>query len=1329
MTLAFLPVSTRAQYITNADTSATLNVGSAWVGGIAPGPANIAVWNSIVQVNTSVTLGTNSSWGGIQILNPGGPISILADGNTLTNGTSGIDLSQATVGLTLDNAIALGANQTWSVTNSQTLTVAGVISGTSGLTITGGGAVPLGGDNTYSGGTVINGAIVEPGNASCFGTGGIILTNAYLLFNSSFGNGDIIVNTNYATGTNTLDLTSQGRGVVLDGSWAGDGTILVTNLSSGATLTFGENGNGGGSMNNFTGSIIVDDANSAGSLRFNNGGGNANTGNADMTMDLGNSSVTFYSRNNGATVNFGALEGGPNTIIKQGSSSSGTTTYYIGSLNENTTFAGEINDAESTSAQVAITKVGTGTLILSGNNDYTGTTTVSAGTLQIGDGVTSGEGTIGLGSGAVVNNATLLLNRPDDFSVDNNIGGTGTTVKTNSNDLTYDGADTQSGRLDIDEGTFSMDGTLTAPIFVAAGATFDVSENSGFTLISTLSGFGAVNGPLAAASGGGISPGITGQSGTLTITNGLTESGGVNNQFQLSSPGSTNDLINVIGNLTVSGVNAISPTAFNGEGIPQGTYPLISYSGTFTGSLTNFTINALGLNASLTQVANQIELIVNSSTTLRGPTNLTWIGGNGNYWDVDVSSNWENGTTLYSFLPGDMVLFANGTANTNVNVDAAVAPASVTVSSANNYTLFGNGQIEGSTGLYLSNNIGVLTLLTTNSYTGTTIVDGGTLAVDDLGAAGSDDNLGAVTTSSGDLVITNSTLEYVGATAATSRGATLGGAGATLVVSNSASELTINGILAGNGGLTIASPGILALSAVNTYNGNTVISNSTVAPENSGCFGNGGIIITNGYGYYQLDNFPSGDIIANTNYVTGTVTMDMASRSGLGVVFDGSWAGTGTVLVTNLASGATLTFGENGNGGGSMDNFTGSIVVDDPNSSGNVRFNNGGGNDNAGNSAMTMDLGNSSVTFYSRNNGATVNFGALEGGPNTRITQGSSGTGTSTYIIGGLNLNSTFHGQIVDDPSASDYLSLVKVGTGTLTLVGGVVPIVTNPTGFADVTNLLATNLVDYAGDTTISNGTLALVVPDSLTNSLIVTLAAPSAILDASDMGYVSNLTTPLPDGSTNELVTNSVFEVVSGHTLEGVGTLDGILQADSGSTFNIGLPTGAFNVTSNASLSGAITMSLNGNASSELLSPAFTVNPSATLLVTNVGAGLINGTTFTLFNHPVSFANGNVTLPPTDPTGTTSYIWTNNLASNGTITLTSGGLPPAVPPIAVSISGKTLTLSWGATGYTLQMQTNSLSVGISTNWVSVPGSTSLTGTNITINPSTPSAFFRLTQ
>ncbi len=294
--LAILPVSSRAQSITNADASATLNVGSAWVGGNAPGPANIAVWNSIVQVNTNVTLGADLSWGGIQILNPGGPISVLADGNTLTNGTLGIDLSQATNELILDCPVVLNGNQTWMATNGMTLTVGGVVSGSSELTTSGGGTVLLSGANTYSGGTIINGNIVEPDNAACFGTGSVVDNGGYLLFNL-FPNAGIIVNSNNINGTCIMDFADTGDSAVLDGAWGGDGTILVTNLSSGSTFTLGGNGNSGGGMANFSGSIVVGDPNSVGTVTFNNGGGNNNTGSSAMTLNLGNSSAVFFTRN------------------------------------------------------------------------------------------------------------------------------------------------------------------------------------------------------------------------------------------------------------------------------------------------------------------------------------------------------------------------------------------------------------------------------------------------------------------------------------------------------------------------------------------------------------------------------------------------------------------------------------------------------------------------------------------------------------------------------------------------------------------------------------------------------------------------------------------------------------------------------------------------------------------------------------------------------------------------------------------------------------------------------------------------------------------------
>jgi hypothetical protein len=370
--------------------------------------------------------------------------------------------------------------------------------------------------------------------------------------------------------------------------------------------------------------------------------------------------------------------------------------------------------------------------------------------------------------------------------------------------------------------------------------------------------------------------------------------------------------------------------------------------------------------------------------------------------------------------------------------------------------------------------------------------------------------------------------------------------------------------------------------------------------------------------------------------------------------------------------------------------------------------------------------------------GAICPIGALAGGNFTcQIESTSSGNGggePTTWEIGGLNLSTVYNGGIVDSNS------LLKVGTGTLTLnSGGILGTntITNPdTGLPELVINYSTNDIIYTGPTTVSNGVLALDAPVVLTNSSTVTLASTTAELDASEMGYVSNLNITLDNGATQEVVIDSTFEVVGGQTLAGVGTLNGFLQADPGSIFNVGLPTGIFNVTSNALLAGAITMNLDTTDApvcSELAAPSFTIN-SATLVVTNSGPGLFNDVTFTLFNHPVTFAPGSVTLPATDPTGTTNYLWENNLAVNGSITLTNGGLVvgPASPPhITFSLSGSSLTLSWPPPylGYTLQAQTNSVRVGLSNNWVNVTGSPSGTNITITINPANGTVFYRLVQ
>src|SRR5215469_2908341 len=178
--LAMSLTTSQAQLVTNADSSATLNLGASWIGGVPAGPANIAVWDNNVQVNTVKTLGASVSWAGIQILDPAASIGIPTDGNTLTLGTSGIDLSQATNGLTLGCPIILNGNQIWNVTNGITLTVTGVVSGASFLTLNNGGnnngLIIITNNDTYSGGTLINSGFVEPNSITAFGPGNV--TNA-----------------------------------------------------------------------------------------------------------------------------------------------------------------------------------------------------------------------------------------------------------------------------------------------------------------------------------------------------------------------------------------------------------------------------------------------------------------------------------------------------------------------------------------------------------------------------------------------------------------------------------------------------------------------------------------------------------------------------------------------------------------------------------------------------------------------------------------------------------------------------------------------------------------------------------------------------------------------------------------------------------------------------------------------------------------------------------------------------------------------------------------------------------------------------------------------
>ena len=126
-------LSAWASSIVKANNSDNLDLTTSWTNGVVPGVADIAQWDTNVTAANSTLLDTNATWGGIKILNPGGPVTISATstnlntGATLTLNGNGIDLSGANQSLTLSNGITLNAPQNWNVASGQTLILNGAL--------------------------------------------------------------------------------------------------------------------------------------------------------------------------------------------------------------------------------------------------------------------------------------------------------------------------------------------------------------------------------------------------------------------------------------------------------------------------------------------------------------------------------------------------------------------------------------------------------------------------------------------------------------------------------------------------------------------------------------------------------------------------------------------------------------------------------------------------------------------------------------------------------------------------------------------------------------------------------------------------------------------------------------------------------------------------------------------------------------------------------------------------------------------------------------------------------------------------------------------------
>ena len=263
------------------------------------------------------------------------------------------------------------------------------------LNVTGNDYLRLYNSNTYSGGTTVgSGSAIEINANTALGTGAVTLNGGAL---TVYGNNETIANAITVNGTGSALNAANGRNLIVNGNISGSGALSLSGGGNASLFLGGDN-------SGYTGNATV----SGNSVRFGSAtAGSASalwTVNNNLTFEGGSSNPQYIPNN--STISLGGLAGSSSGSVGNDGGNYGppTTTLSLGGRNDTLdTYSGTISNSNT----LNVVKVGTGTQVLAGSNQYTGTTTVNGGTLRVSSlsgnaaVAVNGGGTLGASGAAV----------------------------------------------------------------------------------------------------------------------------------------------------------------------------------------------------------------------------------------------------------------------------------------------------------------------------------------------------------------------------------------------------------------------------------------------------------------------------------------------------------------------------------------------------------------------------------------------------------------------------------------------------------------------------------------------------------------------------------------------------------------------------------------------------------------------------------------------------------------------------------------------------------------------------------------------------------------